>query len=452
VKKAKIAFIRNFEPSQFEIECDIYLKESIKRGSEKIERMKVSLGELEPLLSTNAREMTEIGAFLFSLEKIIQRENYEIEKAFFVSSIDEFWNSVAYLIENIFLLLTDYHIQLEFIPYPERSKQLEKNNSNSPRLANAVSLFSGGVDSFVTFLEAKKAYENIVGLTIAHNQGILRFVNNIKHDLLKSENIQVIRLLNNIPKGKENEVQQTRGFTYLAFASAFCELYKCKKIIVGECGPLMFQPQIYYSDVVTRTTNKEMLLCSEKLFSKVYGKNIKIVTPFENNTKAEMISLLPKNIKRQKMRYFFSCFNPRRNKMCGYCYSCIVRKLSSIVAGAIDNNYLLDVCLYDPGKVKYLADLISLVRFCRDFMEDYERLPLKVRDMLKEKRKIDLFTRFALDIFAGLYILYFKNKVGKNVIAKKLIRNALAEKIVSIDQIEERINNVRQKNFPKPIF
>ena len=215
-----------------------------------------------------------------------------------------------------------------------------------------------------------------------------------------------LNMINDFPKLR-GDLQQTRGFVFLTTAAMAAQVYGCNKVYVGETGPIMFQPKFSSTDIVTRTTHPVLIKLSEKLFSNVFGKKICLVTPFANNTKAEMIGMLPGDIKKKHMSCFDSCLSTRQEDMCGWYYSCVVRRLSSIVAGAMDDDgFEHDVISKNtPKKLVYLA---SLLEFCLRVKNDFSGISLDAKNMIFEYRKEDLFVRFAEDMLAAIYILNTK--------------------------------------------
>lgn len=436
----------------------IHLRYSISKSNKKLASdslrnsriLKVDFDENNDRISTLGMELTEIAAFLFSIENFHQ-ENFKLKRAVFSSRNPEFWNNLRKDFESIFEFLTRNRISLEFKSFPsEYKKRIEK--CNPIKKYDACSLFSDGIDSFITFLEARK-HGRIFGVAIAHNSRIKRNIDKIK-GLIPNAKIYLFNLLRRTPIRAKSSLQQTRGFMYLCVAATYSEIHKTNKIIVGECGPVMYQPRFLPSDDVTRTTNLAMLRASERLFSDVFDTKFKILTPFENNTKAEMISLLPNEIKKNKMNYFSSCLRSTytRKKNCGKCYSCLLRKLSSVVAGATDMEFDSDILIYDSSSIKDLKDLIPFLQFCKNVLNDFSGIDREIRYVIEDAGKENLFRRYSLDVMSGLYLLYIKNKRGNNRFASNFIKDSLKDGTITKDEIEERINAIRNHDFPKPNF
>ena len=137
------------------------------------------------------------------------------------------------------------------------------------------------------------------------------------------------------------------------------------------------------------------------------------------------------------------------------------RKLSCLVAGVEDAKYGRDVLIQDineerrggwPGRLikpSNLTDLILLLRFSRDILED--KLADYTRYKINEYNKENLFGRYALSTLSGVYILYCADKIGRNILLNNFIRGCLKDGVTSKDILENRIAEVREKKF-KPDY
>jgi len=83
---------------------------------------------------------------------------------------------------------------------------------------------------------------------------------------------------------------QLRGFLYILFAGAYANLCKADKILVTECGPTMYQPLFSPYDSITYTTHPYVLKAAKDVLDLLLDSKPKIIIPFEDLTKAEVIS------------------------------------------------------------------------------------------------------------------------------------------------------------------
>lgn len=448
-----ISYDRNFDLKTPGIHLRYSKAKEVKKiASDKLKhthRFKVSFGDQENHVSTVGKEVTEIGAFLFCIENFHQKGYSKLNKAIFSSRVPELWQDIRVNLESTFEFLTKRSINLDFVPFP--SKYKEKVVKPKPmEKYDACSLFSDGLDSFVTYIQFRNKGHKIFGANTNHNPKMMNKIEKIEK-LIDKPLIHSLNLNKNLPKRAQGELQQTRGFMYLCTAATYAEIHQTNKIIVGECGPVMYQPKLLPSDIVTRTTNPAMLKGAERIFSKVFDTKFKIFTPFENNTKAEIISLLPEQVKKNHMHYFASCLKMAwGNKMCGICYSCLLRKLSGIVACATDNNFKNDILINGAKSPRDIIDLAPFLQFCKNVLIGISNLDFESRNIIEQYKKEDLFRRNSLDALAGLYLLYVKNKTGKNKYATSFIQNCLKDGTVTKDQLDKRIEDVRSHNFPSP--
>ena len=210
-------------------------------------------------------------------------------------------------------------------------------------------------------------------------------------------------------------------------AGLYASLVHSKKIIITECGPTMYQPRFAPMDEITFTTHPMVLNAVKNILSEFLG-NVKIILPFEDLTKSEVISNSPdKSI----FNRTHSCITQRKRDHDGTCYGCVIRKLGAIVAGVKDVKYNYDVLSNDDSSKNY----DTLFDFTKENIVSYD--------------KKELFERFALDNFTALYIYYEIFKKKKSSFVVDLYSRTL--KKLGKATFERRIKNVRKEKI-KPKF
>jgi hypothetical protein len=123
---------------------------------------------------------------------------------------------------------------------------------------------------------------------------------------------------------------------------------------------------------------------------------VKIRTPFEDRTKAEVMALCraPAAIAQTH-----SCISQRLPRQDGTCHGCSLRRLAALAAGVTDTNYARDpVC----DASAHAGNLLAMLDFSKAVLLSRRSIPNYQRDLIDEFRKWDLFKRFALDNFAAL--------------------------------------------------
>ena len=305
-----------------------------------------------------------------------------------------------------------------------------------------VCLFSGGVDSLSGILYCRKELDDVHGVFSAHGDlpRSINIVNNLSEKISKKENIPIHTLY--APKMHSLGYSQLRGFLYTLFGSVHVSLLDSKNLIISECGPTMYQPRFSPYDTVTMTTHPFVLQTANEIINILLKRKIKIILPFENMTKSEVIAASPYY---DFFKHSHSCISTRTGVNGGTCYGCITRRLGFLVAGVEDSSYGKNpINNYNQN-----ADqLLSLLRFSYDILFDYANVPDFSKDIISIYGKKDLFKRFALDNFVALF--EYGNKYHKlNPRLKELYKSTMEK--LSKEKIKKRMEKVRDRTI-KPNF
>jgi 7-cyano-7-deazaguanine synthase len=207
----------------------------------------------------------------------------------------------------------------------------------------AVILLSGGIDSATTLVYAIKKGFECYAISFDYNQKHkieLEYAKNLaikygikKHIIVKINignitNSALINTKSTIPKYRNikdlpDNIPVTyvpaRNTLFLSYALSWAESLKITNIFVGankddnigypDCRPDFFKKFEELANIGTSFINSK--------------EKIKILTPFINSTKDEIINFgINNNINYSET---FTCYDPIDNKPCGQCYSCIIR-------------------------------------------------------------------------------------------------------------------------------
>jgi len=208
----------------------------------------------------------------------------------------------------------------------------------------AIVLLSGGIDSTATLVYAIKKGFECYAISFDYNQKHkieLEYAKEIaiKYKAIEHKIVQIdIGILaksallsgsSEVPKYKNiNELPQNipvtyvpaRNILFLSYALSWAESIKANNIFIGankddyqgypDCRPDFYKKFEELANIGTSFVDKN-------------GK-IKIMTPFINSTKEEIIIFGKNNdIDFSKT---FTCYDPINGKPCGKCYSCLVRQ------------------------------------------------------------------------------------------------------------------------------
>lgn len=385
----------------------------------------------------------------FELERKLINENQNIIKL--VISITKETHQRIHLeriqeiLEDLSLFIFNKIITFNFVPSASYQTKIAENNEDY----DTICLFSGGADSFAGLMDANEKYNRVLALHIRHlsSSRVTNIVNIIENKLIDNRNIVFEDIL--VTKQIKKGYSQSRGLLYLICGGIYASRYNSRKLILSECGVTMYQPPFGELDRTTYTSDQFIQKMSKELIDLFLGGEIKIITPFENNTKSEMFTM---SQHKDLLKLTHSCISSRFGKNLGCCYGCIIRRIGFIVSGVDDGNYEYDIFSIDDkdklsrygknvrGEHK-VAEFLELVKFSLDILRNYDSMDYSKKKKIETYEKHDLFRRFALDTFAALYLIIEK----KNTEVNQSIRNSYfdAKKYIDDKELVDRINEVR---------
>jgi len=369
------------------------------------------------------RDILRVAFYLFEAEKKLKTDGF-VDKIIIPLSRQTFQridcDKLKKVLEELFLLILLEDIEIDLVEIDDMSGRVRKKAVFPQK--EAVVLFSAGVDSYSGIKVAEKYYKQLLGLFVAHNDQarVIRIVEAIK-PLISTE----IRTLYAPPMGSTG-YSQLRGFLYILSGGVYINLCKTDKVIVTECGPTMYQPLFSPFDSITYTTHPYVLKAAKDVLTILLGFEPKIIIPFEDLTKAEVIS----NSGIKDFSTTHSCISQRFGDHDGTCFGCVIKKLACQVSGIKDVKYNKNVFNESANQ----DNLFNLLNFSDDLLNNYKTMPAFQKEKIGEFRKNDLFERFALDNIAGLMM----GVDNQNQIYKKFIGS-------NQKMFEERITQVREK-------
>jgi 7-cyano-7-deazaguanine synthase in queuosine biosynthesis len=362
------------------------------------------------------RDILRIAFSLFDAEKILKKEG-SIETIPIILSKQTFSRidvaKLKQVLEELFLLIMLEDVSVEIKDIYDIKGRVRKRITFPKK--EAIVLFSAGVDSYSGLKIAENQYKDLLGLFVAHNDQarIIRIVENMK-PLLNTE----IRTLYAPAMGSMG-YSQLRGFLYILFAGAYANLCKADKILVTECGPTMYQPLFSPYDSITYTTHPYVLKAAKDVLDILLDFKPKIIIPFEDLTKAEVIS----NSGITDYSKTHSCVSQRFGDHDGTCFGCVIKKLACLVSGVKDVKYNKNIFDADANQ----DNLLNLLVYSDDLINNYENMPSFQKEKIEEFDKKDLFQRYALDNLAGLMLgVDKKHSLYKRFISREDILNERA--------------------------
>lgn len=277
----------------------------------------------------------------------------------------------------------------------------------SPPSVNAVSLFSGGLDSLVGAIDLLSGGGN-VALVGHHGKG---FTNPIQQQVLTALRSafpdKIVEFMFYVQPPKDGaageQSMRSRSFLFLVLgtASAHC---------LGWGGPLTVPENGFISlnapltrtrlgSLSTRTTHPHFMAQFNQLI-RMLGIATVLENPYRFSTKGEMLrNCRNRPVLARATPLTMSCSHPEVGRFqghtpgnhCGYCYPCLIRRAAAHAASVPDATYDLDVTTHPPAAdtltgSDFRAVKIALARFGRDTpslraMQAVATGPLPVEDL-----------------------------------------------------------------------
>ena len=341
-------------------------------------------------------------------------------------------------LESAFEFLFNKRVQVSFVANSQE-RLFPNAEEGHDALSDAYTcLFSLGLDSFSGITNAAGHYEDMIGAFISHaDQGnLVPLLTKFQRGPLNQAGVKVKRI-RAIEHG--HFMRRSRGIFYILIALTLGR----KNILVCDIGPTMYPTPFTVLDELTVTTHPKMLEYAKLISSDILGQEVRILTPNEDLTKAEVAAACQS---KSFIKKTFSCtrtsFANSRIPNCGTCYSCIVRRLGALVGGVVDSKYRNDFTTIANRTGAY-DNILQLLRFSIDFLDNPERVPWYTLEVPRAYRKLELFERFALDNMAGLKILDDTMDLSSPLVKIR----SLAHSVVMEEQLEERIAAVREGRY-----
>jgi len=229
---------------------------------------------------------------------------------------------------------------------------------------------------------------------------MIHIVRTIERKVLAKAKIDLHEL--RVPSVGSLGYAQLRGFLYIVGAAAWMNLLQAERLF----GDRMRSHHVPAEVLAVRLNYHDNPSCGDAIASKVIRillqREIKIVTPFENLTKAEVFAVSPH---KSGLRYTHSCISQRFGRHDGTCYGCVIRRLAGIAAGVDDVHYDKNPI---NDKHARAGNLMSLLAYSYDLLTNYADMDTFEIEMIEAYSKQDLFRRFALDNFAAIHRLIRK--------------------------------------------
>lgn len=332
-----------------------------------------------------------------------ERENYlrTISLTIEVVNIHAF-QRVKSLIEASLLILSRDNWEINFI----EKKGKPSSGFIWQKKEGAVLLFSGGLDSMSAASDFINKNKNLV--LLSHNTHANKVVDKSQRNVLsvlethynkkiRHVHIKVYGRKNTTfhfpdPIEREN-TQRTRSFLFLALATLTTKRAGFNKVLfMAENGQFAIHLPLNSARVgpfSTHTADPEFVSNAQEIFKTLLSNpDFEISNPFLFKTKAEVVSLLPKQL-HSKLSSSASCWmisHVPGEKHCGFCIPCISRRIALEYNNIHLKEYHIDIFKTD---INILPDTDTGKRNLTDYLEFITRFKKAT-----PKNKVELICDF----------------------------------------------------------
>lgn len=333
----------------------------------------------------------------------------------------EVWNTSKGDLEALLSFLSGDKWEVNF-----RQNDESEYQPNPPKYEgnlNTVSLFSGGLDSFIGVVDLAENPKNNIALVGHHKSGPGESsAQTALHAALVSQYEDGRFSLfpfyaqpnqKHQYAGKEN-TSRARSILFIALGIMVANsLGENVPLIIPENGLISLNIPLTNArlgSLSTRTTHPYFLNKLMQLLNTIEIKN-KLIAPYQHFTKGEMISnCLNKHFVESNIETTISCAHPSASRyagapsktQCGYCTPCIIRRAAIHKSKIKDSNYLVDVTTKPPAIAsKKGRDLrafkLALTRLRREkpklFLHVLSSGPLPVRNQNELNDYINVYQK-----------------------------------------------------------
>lgn len=233
--------------------------------------------------------------------------------------------------------------------------------------ADAVALFSGGLDSLCGWISDRSHGMELLGLSVETNGRLARCQQDLAYACGSrwAHRPARVRLPFHLHRHRPRESsQRSRGFAFLGLACATASIVRSSSVRVYENGIGSMNLPYTAAQVgarATRATRPATLQFASELFGLVLGHDVRISNPNLFNTKSGMCSELPEEAHDvvPKTESCDTAFSRRLQgpPSCGTCASCLLRRQALASAGLAHldppSRYRQDVFLGDVDSDLY---------------------------------------------------------------------------------------------------
>ena len=261
-----------------------------------------------------------------------------------VSDISK-WDALKTQIQAALSFLTGDHWELYFRSLDKSSKKYVPGKKRKSLNVNAVSLFSGGLDSYCGCIDSLVSKHSIalVGHHSAGGGATSKSQDKTLQNIRKKfneDNAPFLKIWVSAPKGKQGASEITtrgRSMLFIGLGVFIANGLNVKELIMPENGLISLNVPLSNSRLgsySTRTTHPYFIKSIADII-KAVGLDIELNLIYRFKTKGEMLlNCLDNELLLGGLKDTMSCSHPsagryakiKGNPHCGYCLPCIIRR------------------------------------------------------------------------------------------------------------------------------
>lgn len=346
----------------------------------------------------------------------------EIELHFPVNDLEK-WEKTKNIIEEMIGFLTGDIWRFKF--YKTNFKRPRKNvnyRKKIPKInTSTVSLFSGGLDSFIGASNLLHSGENVylVGHYDKTSTNHAKPAQDRCYEFLQSKysnNFELLKYYVNVPKSISTDIENTtrsRSIIFMALGVLTASsLSENSKLIVPENGFIGLNIPLGHSRIgsfTTRTTHPYTLEMLNKVL-KSLDLSVGITNPYFYQTKGQMIQKMSdKTGAASGLSNTISCAHPAQLRFdktkpggvgqCGYCVPCIIRR-SAMYKNGLDNKGEYSYDLRDSHELSLMT--ANKKEDMQAFYNAIERFPTINKSIVLKSGPINS-DLYSIDDFYSMY-------------------------------------------------
>lgn len=379
-------------------------------------------------IGSNVNDLLYLALSVYTTDQVVSRENYGFQgwsrhfKLFIPVSKIEDWGPCQKSIENLLSFLSGDKWEITFRQKTWEQEKLELPSNANPNGIRKVSLFSGGMDSFIGALNLLEGKDKVAFVSHYKRGSESNVQTKLYEKLGKKygENSFISHQFYVQPNQKHKDTSKegssrARSFLYMCLGlSVANSLGQNIDFIIPENGLISLNVPLTGSRLSshsTRTTHPYYL----KLFKDiVFALGIKnpITNPYQFNTKGEMM-LQCKNQASLKTLgpQTLSCSHSENSRYaglnpgihCGYCVPCLIRQAAEKKSKIPGTKYMYNVIKSPPSQTTQSGSDIRAFKLALERIEgkpEYSVIfdvlssgPLPFEDEKELRKYIDVYKR-----------------------------------------------------------